>query len=158
MCQLQHPNIVAAEDVYLPSDIPVERRDSAFLQMQRSSADHICVRMPYYPADMAWLIHSCTQVLTPEHVQVMRAHVTQHRLYDPESACSDAVLQFICVQILRGLRCCPQAAHAPDGSALRPPPDAFLIGCNQRLCGNLFLFRYLHAAEVIHRDLKPSNM
>ena len=79
MCQLQHPNIVAAEDIYLPSDIPADRRDSAFLQMQRSSADHICVRMPYYPADMAWLIHSCTQVLTPEHVQVMRAHVTQHR-------------------------------------------------------------------------------
>jgi hypothetical protein len=40
---------------------------------------------------------------------------------DPESAvCSDAALQFICVQILRGLRCCPHAAHAPDCSALRP--------------------------------------
>jgi hypothetical protein len=72
MCQLQHPNIAGAEDIYLPSDIPVERRDSALrLQMRRSSADHICVRMPYYPADMAWLIHSSAQVLTPEHVQVM---------------------------------------------------------------------------------------
>jgi hypothetical protein len=72
MSQLQHPNIVGAEDIYLPSDIPVQRRDSALmLQMRRSSADHICVRMPYYPADMAWLIHSSAQVLTPEHVQVM---------------------------------------------------------------------------------------
>ena len=80
MCQLQHPNIVGAQDFYLPCDIPVEHRSSTLrLQMRRSSTDHICVRMPYYPADMAWLIHSCTQVLTPEHVQVMRAHVTQHR-------------------------------------------------------------------------------
>jgi hypothetical protein len=78
MCQLQHPNIVSAQDIYLPSDIPLEHRDSALrLQMQRSNADHICVRMPYYPADMSWLIHSSTQVLTPEHVQVI---CTRHLL------------------------------------------------------------------------------
>jgi hypothetical protein len=72
MCQLQHPNIVSAQDIYLPSDIPLEHRDSALrLQMRRSNADHICVRMPYYPADMSWLIHSSTQALTPEHVQVI---------------------------------------------------------------------------------------
>jgi hypothetical protein len=69
MCQLRHPNIISAEDIYLPSDIPVEQRDSA-MRLQRSNADHICVRMPYYPADMAWLIHSSPQVLTCEHVQV----------------------------------------------------------------------------------------
>ena len=69
MCQLRHPNIISAEDIYLPSDIPVEQRDSA-MRLQRSNADHICVRMPYYPADMAWLIHSSPQVLTREHVQV----------------------------------------------------------------------------------------
>ena len=72
MCQLHHPNIVSAHDIYLPSDIPVERRDSTMkLQMLRSRADHICVRMPYYPADLAWLIHSSSQVLTAEHVQVI---------------------------------------------------------------------------------------
>lgn len=99
MCQLQHPNIVGAEDIYLPTDIPVERR-SSYMRLQRSYADHIFVRMPYgphphthcnppytpraslrqshhidvdrsyFPADMAWLIHSSTQVLTPAHVQV----------------------------------------------------------------------------------------
>ena len=104
MCQLQHPNIVAAEDIYLPSDIPAERRDSSlsgFLQMQRSKEDHICVRMPYYPADMAWLIHSCTQVLTSEHVQVMRARVTRHcaastqsPLYVVTLPCSSFVCRF----------------------------------------------------------------
>ena len=70
MCQLRHPNIISAEDIYLPSDIPVEHRDNG-MRLQRSNTDHICVRMPYYPADMAWLIHSSPQVLTPEHVQVM---------------------------------------------------------------------------------------
>ena len=74
MSQLQHPNIVGIQDIYLLSDIPLEHMDSFLrLQMQRSSAYHICVRMPYYPADMAWLIHSSAQVLTPEHVQVMAA-------------------------------------------------------------------------------------
>jgi hypothetical protein len=78
MCQLRHPNIVVAQDIYLPSDIPLERRDSALrLRMRRSIADHICVRMPYYPADMNWLIHSSAQVLTPEHVQVI-ARLSQH--------------------------------------------------------------------------------
>ena len=69
MCQLRHPNIISAEDIYLPSDIPVEHRDNG-MRLQRSNTDHICVRMPYYPADMAWLIHSSPQVLTQEHVQV----------------------------------------------------------------------------------------
>ena len=113
MCQLRHPNIVGAEDIYLPSDIPVEHRDSALrLQMRRSSEDHICVRMPYFPADMAWLIHSSTQVLTPEHVQVFSRAIhlltlpphTAHRTY-PAHALSKCILQYICVQILRGLRC-----------------------------------------------------
>ena len=79
MCQLQHPNLVGAEDVYLPSDIPFEHSDSA-LRLQRSIADYICVRMPYFPADMAWLIHSSTQALTPEHVQVIAEQSTLSRV------------------------------------------------------------------------------
>ena len=46
MCQLQHPNIVGAEDIYLPSDIPLEHRIGS-LRLQRSNTDHIFVRMPY---------------------------------------------------------------------------------------------------------------
>jgi hypothetical protein len=69
MSQLRHPNIVGAQDIYMPSDIPLERRDGS-MRLQRSCNEFICVRMPYYPADMAWLIHSSPQILTPEHVQV----------------------------------------------------------------------------------------
>jgi hypothetical protein len=101
MCQLHHPNIVSAHDIYLPSDIPVERRDSTMrLQMLRSRADHICVRMPYYPADLAWLIHSSSQVLTAEHVQVIACGAAIRYLC---SVCDES-LQYIFVQILSGLR------------------------------------------------------
>jgi len=82
MCQLRHPNIISAEDVYLPSDIPVEHRDSV-MRLQRSNTDHICVRMPYYPADMSWLIHSSPQVLTHEHAQVTRLRVMRSELLPP---------------------------------------------------------------------------
>jgi hypothetical protein len=124
MCQLQHANIVSAQDIYLPCDIPVEHRSSTLrLQMRRSCIDHICVRMPYYPADMSWLIHSSTQVLTPEHVQVksLMARTTcclQRHTPQPLSAnspFSEISLQYICVQILSGLRCChhPSPLHSP---------------------------------------------
>ena len=139
ICQLRHPNIISAEDIYLPSDIPVEQRDSA-MRLQRSNADHICVRMPYYPADMAWLIHSSPQVLTREHVQVtLQPFHTQLCLRSACSVWADATLQYIYVQILRGLRYSIRPSSFVDRSA-----DA---------CA-----RYLHAAGVIHRDLKPSNM
>ena len=109
MCQLRHPNIISAEDIYLPSDIPVEHRDNG-MRLQRSNTDHICVHMPYYPADMAWLIHSSPQVLTYEHVQVALqpccdTATARHSLFGLTRP-----LQYICVQILRGLRCRPPAS------------------------------------------------
>jgi serine/threonine protein kinase len=133
MCQLQHPNLVGAEDVYLPSDIPLEHSDSA-LRLQRSIADYICVRMPYFPADMAWLIHSSTQALTPEHVQVTAAKsYAQSRCFNVTPAFSTYSCRFC--------------------EAFGPIP---LTIFNNLLLTHLP--RYMHAAEVIHRDLKPSNM
>ena len=65
MCQLRHPNIVSADDVYFSTDIaPSANASSA------ARAQDVFVRMPYYPADLAWLIHSSPQVLTSAHIQV----------------------------------------------------------------------------------------
>ena len=70
MCQLRHPNIVSAEDIYLPSDIPAATHAGrAQAPPTAARPDDLFVRMPYYPADLAWLIHSSPQVLTPEHIQ-----------------------------------------------------------------------------------------
>jgi hypothetical protein len=64
MCQLRHPNIVSAEDVYFSTDMaPSAHAASA------ARAQDFFVCMPYYPADLAWLIHCSTQVLTSRHIQ-----------------------------------------------------------------------------------------
>ena len=70
MCQLRHPNIVSAEDIYLPSDIPAATHAGrAQAPPTAARPDDLFVRMPYYPADLAWLIHSSPQVLTQDHIQ-----------------------------------------------------------------------------------------
>ena len=70
MCQLRHPNIVSAEDIYMPSDIS-QATHAARAQCPPAAArpHDLFVRMPYYPADLAWLIHSSPQVLTRDHIQ-----------------------------------------------------------------------------------------
>ena len=75
MCQLRHPNIVSADDVYFSTDIaPSANASSA------ARAQDVFVRMPYYPADLAWLIHSSPQVLTSAHIQVRQClHQRQRR-------------------------------------------------------------------------------
>jgi hypothetical protein len=129
MCQLRHPNIISAEDIYLPSDIPVGHRDNG-MRLQRSNTDHICVRMPYYPADMAWLIHSSPQVLTPEHVQVTlwpcRGSNCSFARGCHAVLVVDALLQYIFVQILRGLRYSPRCCVFLErffNSRVTFPPD-----------------------------------
>ena len=70
MCQLRHPNIVSAEDIYLPSDISQATRVGRAQSLPAAARPHdLFVRMPYYPADLAWLIHSSPQVLTRDHIQ-----------------------------------------------------------------------------------------
>ena len=89
MCQLRHPNIVSTDDVYFSTDIaPSANASSA------ARAQDVFVRMPYYPADLAWLIHSSPQVLTSAHIQVRQrqrlasAAVSAHT---HERFCCDAV-------------------------------------------------------------------
>jgi hypothetical protein len=67
MCQLRHPNIkpLSADDVYFSTNIAPSASASPATRVQ-----DLFIRMPYYPADLAWLIYSSPQVLTIAHIQV----------------------------------------------------------------------------------------
>jgi hypothetical protein len=69
------------------------------------------------------------------------------------------ILQYICVQILRGLRydLCFVFVSAVLRCALKMELSLSVITRLIYLLSSLAL-SYLHAAGVIHRDLKPSNM
>ncbi len=92
MCQLRHPNIVSADDVYFWTDVAPSA--AATHPSASPRAQDVFVRMPYYPADLAWLIHSSPQVLTSAHIQVRQrqrlasAAVSAHT---HERFCCDAV-------------------------------------------------------------------
>jgi len=76
MCQLRHPNIVSAEDIYMPSDVHSATYAARAQSLSAAARPHdLFVRMPYYPADLAWLIHSSPQVLTRDHIQARMRHV-----------------------------------------------------------------------------------
>lgn len=96
MCQLRHPNIVSAADVYFATDIAPSTN-----VVSSSRARELFVCMPYYPADLAWLIHSSPQVLTSQHIQARQPH--SNGTLPPELT---HVLsrQYILVQVLCGLR------------------------------------------------------
>jgi serine/threonine protein kinase len=141
MCQLRHPNIVSADDVYFWTDVAPSAAASHPPASPR--AQDVYVRMPYYPADLAWLIHSSTQALTSKHIQVhprvgnARSFRVQHSLAH---------------QLAR------DAVHF-GASAVRPAVIAALAKVPLALASALDAHRrYLHACGVIHRDLKPSNM
>jgi hypothetical protein len=87
MCQLRHPNIVSADDVYLSTDIA-----PSAIASSATRAQDLFVRMPYYPADLAWLIHSSPQVLTSAHIQVrQRVGGAAVSARTHERLCCDAV-------------------------------------------------------------------
>lgn len=75
MCQLRHPNIVSADDVYLPADVAAAAAAASAggAQFAAPRPCDVFVRMPYYPADLAWLIHSSPQQLTRDHIQARAA-------------------------------------------------------------------------------------
>ena len=51
---LRHPNIVSAEDIYMPSDIcPATHAGRAQSPPAAARPHDLFVRMPYYPADLA---------------------------------------------------------------------------------------------------------
>ena len=106
MCQLRHPNIVSADDVYFLTDIaPSANASSA------ARAQDVFVRMPYYPADLAWLIHSSPQVLTSAHIQVRQC--LRQRQCDTSAAVSARTHE----------RFCCDAVHL-GSSAVRPAVNA----------------------------------
>ena len=135
MCQLRHPNIVSADDVYFSTDIaPSANASSA------ARAQDVFVRMPYYPADLAWLIHSSPQVLTSAHIQVRQClHQRQRRSFCAHSR------TFLLRRSTFWFKCCAACGDCRSRCASHARP--LDVRC-----------RYLHACGVIHRDLKPSNM
>ena len=74
MCQLRHPNIVSAEDIYMSEDVAASTHPDIQMRMR---ANDLFVCMPYYPADLAWIIHCSPQQLTPQHIQARERCQTQ---------------------------------------------------------------------------------
>jgi hypothetical protein len=125
MCQLRHPNIVSADDVYFWTDVAPSA--AATHPSASPRAQDVFVRMPYYPADLAWLIHSSTQVLTREHIQV-RPRIA--------STCSLCVKHSLGHELTRdAVHFCASAVRAAVTAVLATVPKSTLRARLTRIAG-----------------------